>query len=87
MEVKPIKIAILAMGGEGGGVLADWIVALGSVLTPQRDRCRSSHGAAVPTLAFALVRFWHAEISPESKRLARVASSLAHLADRGTVMP
>lgn len=25
-EVKPIKIAILAMGGEGGGVLADWIV-------------------------------------------------------------
>jgi indolepyruvate ferredoxin oxidoreductase, beta subunit len=27
--VQPIKIAILAMGGEGGGVLADWIVALG----------------------------------------------------------
>lgn len=26
---KPIKIAILAMGGEGGGVLADWIVDLG----------------------------------------------------------
>jgi indolepyruvate ferredoxin oxidoreductase, beta subunit len=26
---QPIKIAILAMGGEGGGVLADWIVALG----------------------------------------------------------
>ncbi|MBD1556116.1 indolepyruvate oxidoreductase subunit beta family protein [Vibrio sp. S9_S30] len=25
---KPIKIAILAMGGEGGGVLADWIVNL-----------------------------------------------------------
>jgi Pyruvate/2-oxoacid:ferredoxin oxidoreductase gamma subunit len=24
-----IKIAILAMGGEGGGVLADWIVDLG----------------------------------------------------------
>jgi len=30
MNVKqPIKIAILAMGGEGGGVLADWIVDLG----------------------------------------------------------
>jgi len=28
-HVQPIKIAILAMGGEGGGVLADWIVALG----------------------------------------------------------
>jgi indolepyruvate ferredoxin oxidoreductase beta subunit len=27
--VQPIKIAILAMGGEGGGVLADWIVDLG----------------------------------------------------------
>ncbi|HKB53328.1 MAG TPA: indolepyruvate oxidoreductase subunit beta family protein [Ramlibacter sp.] len=26
---EPIKIAILAMGGEGGGVLADWIVELG----------------------------------------------------------
>jgi indolepyruvate ferredoxin oxidoreductase beta subunit len=27
-DVQPIKIAILAMGGEGGGVLADWIVDL-----------------------------------------------------------
>jgi indolepyruvate ferredoxin oxidoreductase, beta subunit len=27
-EVRPIKIAILAMGGEGGGVLADWIIDL-----------------------------------------------------------
>src|SRR5271155_4023533 len=25
---KPIGVAILAMGGQGGGVLADWIVAL-----------------------------------------------------------
>lgn len=29
MHAQPIKIAILAMGGEGGGVLADWIVDLG----------------------------------------------------------
>ena len=28
-NAQPIKIAILAMGGEGGGVLADWIVDLG----------------------------------------------------------
>lgn len=28
MVVDPIKIAVLAMGGEGGGVLADWIVDL-----------------------------------------------------------
>jgi len=27
-SVKPLSIAILAMGGQGGGVLADWIVAL-----------------------------------------------------------
>ncbi|MDQ0587030.1 indolepyruvate oxidoreductase subunit beta family protein [Variovorax paradoxus] len=26
---RPLKIAILAMGGEGGGVLADWIVDMG----------------------------------------------------------
>lgn len=26
--VKPVSIAVLAMGGQGGGVLADWIVAL-----------------------------------------------------------
>ena len=29
MSTQPIKVAILAMGGEGGGVLADWIVDLG----------------------------------------------------------
>ncbi|MEO7010287.1 MAG: indolepyruvate oxidoreductase subunit beta family protein [Caldimonas sp.] len=29
MNAQPIKIAIMAMGGEGGGVLADWIVDLG----------------------------------------------------------
>jgi indolepyruvate ferredoxin oxidoreductase, beta subunit len=28
-KAQPIKIAILAMGGEGGGVLADWVVDLG----------------------------------------------------------
>jgi len=28
MSTAPIKIAIMAMGGEGGGVLADWIVDL-----------------------------------------------------------
>lgn len=28
-QAQPIKIAVLAMGGEGGGVLSDWIVDLG----------------------------------------------------------
>src|SRR5437867_10253104 len=27
-KVRPISIAVLALGGEGGGVLADWIVDL-----------------------------------------------------------
>jgi indolepyruvate ferredoxin oxidoreductase beta subunit len=27
--VRPVSIAVLAMGGQGGGVLVDWIVALG----------------------------------------------------------
>ena len=27
-RAQPISLAILAMGGQGGGVLADWIVAL-----------------------------------------------------------
>jgi indolepyruvate ferredoxin oxidoreductase beta subunit len=27
-KVRPITIAVLALGGEGGGVLADWIVGL-----------------------------------------------------------
>ena len=29
MTIQPIKIAILAMGGERGGVLADWLVDRG----------------------------------------------------------
>ncbi len=28
-EIQPIKIAITALGGQGGGVLSNWIVALG----------------------------------------------------------
>ncbi|MGD9799453.1 MAG: indolepyruvate oxidoreductase subunit beta family protein [Parvularculaceae bacterium] len=29
MSVRPIKIAVMALGGQGGGVLADWIVKAG----------------------------------------------------------
>lgn len=28
MTARPLTMAILAMGGEGGGVLADWVVAV-----------------------------------------------------------
>src|SRR3712207_9195554 len=27
-KARPVSIAVLAMGGQGGGVLVDWIVAL-----------------------------------------------------------
>ena len=27
-QARPITVAVLAMGGQGGGVLVDWIVAL-----------------------------------------------------------
>ena len=36
---KPLAIAVMAMGGQGGGVLVDWIVAL----------CESQHWAAQST--------------------------------------
>ncbi len=37
---KPLSIAILAMGGQGGGVLADWIISLaeGQDGLPRRPR-------------------------------------------------
>lgn len=28
-KIRPIKIAVMALGGQGGGVLADWLIALG----------------------------------------------------------
>jgi indolepyruvate ferredoxin oxidoreductase beta subunit len=28
VKIRPISVAVLAIGGEGGGVLADWIAGL-----------------------------------------------------------
>jgi indolepyruvate ferredoxin oxidoreductase beta subunit len=44
---RAITIAILAMGGEGGGVLADWIVDLGGAQRLHRaDHVGAGRGAA-----------------------------------------
>jgi len=45
-NAKSINIAILAMGGEGGGVLADWS-AKAAAISPKRRRCRVSHSERV----------------------------------------
>ena len=45
---KSLKIAILAMGGEGGGVLADWIVDMAEharLLSRRPPRCPASRSA------------------------------------------
>src|SRR4029453_5737428 len=62
---QPIKIAILAMGGEGGGVLADWIVDLaehnGSI-----GQTTSVPGVAQPTGA----TIYYVELYPEAQARA-----------------
>ena len=47
---SPIKIAVLAMGGQGGGVLADWIVDMAEHAGwwAQTTRCRAWPSAPAP---------------------------------------
>jgi hypothetical protein len=49
-QARPITIAVLAMGGQGGGVLVDWIVALadGAAGSRNRPRCPASPSAPAP---------------------------------------
>lgn len=62
---RPITIAILAMGGEGGGVLADWIVAVGE---------RAGHYAQNTSVAGVAQRtgatVYYVELYPSGSRLA-----------------
>jgi indolepyruvate ferredoxin oxidoreductase beta subunit len=39
MREKPLSIAVLAMGGQGGGVLTDWIVAVAEANGWHAHRC------------------------------------------------
>lgn len=62
---QPIKIAILAMGGEGGGVLADWIVDLG-------EHCGYiAQTTSVPGVAQRTgATIYYVELFPEARALA-----------------
>ncbi|MCE4548169.1 MULTISPECIES: indolepyruvate oxidoreductase subunit beta family protein [unclassified Caballeronia] len=66
MSLQPIKIAILAMGGEGGGVLADWIVDLGEH-NGYRAQTTSVPGVAQRTGA----TIYYVELFPTEPGLAR----------------
>jgi indolepyruvate ferredoxin oxidoreductase, beta subunit len=60
--VRPITIAILAMGGEGGGVLADWIVALGE------HNAYYAQSTSVPGVAQRTgATIYYVELFPESE--------------------
>ncbi len=63
--MQPIKIAILAMGGEGGGVLADWIVDLGEA-NGFIAQTTSVPGVAQRTGA----TIYYVELYPEAQALA-----------------
>ena len=38
---RPITLALLAMGGEGGGVLADWAIDMASTMVSLRRQLQS----------------------------------------------
>jgi indolepyruvate ferredoxin oxidoreductase beta subunit len=63
MSDRPITIAILAMGGEGGGVLADWIVDLAEHAR-YRAQTTSVPGVAQRTGS----TIYYLELFPESDR-------------------
>ncbi|MBL8378398.1 MAG: indolepyruvate oxidoreductase subunit beta family protein [Burkholderiales bacterium] len=66
MRARPIKIAILAMGGEGGGVLADWIV--------DAAECESyyAQSTSVPGVAQRTgATLYYVEVLPVARDLSR----------------
>ena len=67
--VQPLKIAIMAMGGEGGGVLADWIVDLGEA-NGWLAQTTSVPGVAQRTGA----TIYYVELYPEQQAAADGAS-------------
>ena len=64
-SVQPLKIAIMAMGGEGGGVLADWIVDLGEA-NGYLAQTTSVPGVAQRTGA----TIYYVELYPEQQAVA-----------------
>lgn len=78
---KPVSLAILAMGGQGGGVLADWIVALAEAegWTAQTS---SVPGVAQRTGA----TIYYIELLPASERGAPVLALMPTPGDVDIVM-
>jgi indolepyruvate ferredoxin oxidoreductase beta subunit len=65
-SARPIKIAILAMGGEGGGVLADWIVD-----AAEAEGCYAQ-STSVPGVAQRTgATIYYVEVLPVARDLAR----------------
>ena len=78
MEARAITIAILAMGGEGGGVLADWIVDLAEQ-AGYLAQLTSVPGVAQRTGA----TIYYLEIFPEIRRGAGTRAGAHARAGRG----
>ena len=72
--MTPIKIAIMAMGGEGGGVLADWIVDLGEA-NGWLAQATSVPGVAQRTGA----TIYYVELYPEQQARADAAEPVLAL--------
>ena len=45
-QARPITVAVLAMGGQGGGVLVDWIVAARNTSNTEKGPNGPSPGAS-----------------------------------------
>ena len=68
---KPLTVAVLAMGGQGGGVLADWIVGLAE------DQGWMAQSTSVPGVAQRTgATIYYIEMLPASRRHA--TDLLAH---------
>ena len=65
-SVRPLTIAIMALGGQGGGVLADWTVRVGE-LAGYRAQYTSVQGVAQRTGA----TIYYIELYPEAEIAAR----------------
>ena len=63
--LKPIRIAVLAMGGQGGGVLVDWIVALAE---SQNYYAQSTSVPGVAQRTGATIYYIELLALPEDKR-------------------
>lgn len=72
---RPLTLAILALGGEGGGVLADWIVAVG-----ERMGCHAQNTSVAGVAQRTGATVYYVEIFPPAAEQASRNGS-AHVRD------